>query len=318
MTRRLAVNVPLVGLDLRASCELARRAETLGYTDVWTPETSGCDAFSVASAVGVVTQTVRIGIAVVPVYTRPPALLAMSALAAQQASAGRFCLGLGASSPAIVERWMGARLERPVERIRETVEVVRAALAGEKVKIAGSTVAVDGFKLEQPAPAPVPIFIGALGPRMLQLAAEVADGVALYLASEEGVRLAAKAAPGKEIVERIICCPGEDPDEIRPVIRWLFAPYVAVPAYNHFLARQGFEAEAGAVARAWESGDRDAAREAVSDRLIDAMVVMGPAESCKERLESFREAGLNTPILMFFSPKGPEAFGRALEEMAPA
>jgi probable F420-dependent oxidoreductase len=314
---RLGFSIPLLSHDLRETCELARRAEELGYSDAWAAETSGPDGFSVASAVGVSTTTLRIGIAIAPVYTRPPALIAMSALAAQQACAGRFVLGLGASSEVIVSGWMGSLYDRPVVRVRETVESVRRALAGEKVRYDGETVAVRGFKLDQPPSTPIPVYLAALGPRMLELADEIADGVALFLASEEGVRIAAKAAPGKEIVERIVCVPNEPEEAVRDTFRRSFAPYLAVPGYNRFVAAQGFEAEAEGVRRAWASGDRKGALDAVSDRLIDGMLISGPADRCKERLESFRDAGLTTPILFFLSSRGPEAIVEGLTAMAP-
>jgi probable F420-dependent oxidoreductase len=314
---RLGFSIPLTNHDLRESCELARRAEALGSTAAWAAETSGPDGFSTASAVGVSTTTLRIGIAIAPVFTRPPALIAMSALAAQEACAGRFVLGLGASSEVIVSRWMGESYEKPVERVRETVEVVRRALSGEKVRYEGETLEVGGFKLDETPGIPVPIYLAALGPRMLELASEVGDGVALFLASEEGVRIAAKAAPGKEIVERIVCVPNEPEEEVRGAFRWMFAPYLAVPGYNRFVAAQGFEAEAEGVRTAWASGDRKGALAAVSDRLVDAMLVSGPAGRCKERLESFRDAGLSTPILFFLSSRGPRAIVEAMEAMAP-
>ena len=102
----------MLPFDVRKSCDLVRHAEAIGYTDAWSAESNGPDAFSVASAAGIATETIRIGTAIVPVFTRPPALIAMSTLAAQQACGGRFCLGLGASSQTIVERWMGEELRR--------------------------------------------------------------------------------------------------------------------------------------------------------------------------------------------------------------
>ena len=318
MDRRLGLTIPLQSYDLRESCEIARKAEQLGYTDVWTAEVSGPDGLAAATAVGIATETVRIGCAIAPAFSRPPALTAMGALAAQQASGGRFCLGLGPSTPTIVEGWMGVPYQRPVVRIRETIEVVRAALAGEKVSFDGSTVRSHGFRLEQPAPTEVPIYLAALGPKMMQLASEVADGIALFFTAEAGVRLAREAAPDLDLVARIMCCPNEPVEDIRNFARWFLAPYVAAEGYNRFVARQGFEDEAAAVGAAWRSGDRDAAREAMSDRLIDAVVLTGPAERCKERIEELRAAGLGTPILMLMSFQGGrEGLARAVEDMAP-
>ena len=317
MPDRMGFTAPLLAHSVRDSCEVARVAEDKGYTDCWSAETSGPDGFSVASAIGIATTSIRTGIAVAPVYTRPPALMAMSALAAHEASAGRFCLGLGCSSPVIVEGWMGQKFENPVGRVRETVEAVRSAVAGEKVNRPDDAVPTRGFKLDPTPASPLPIYIAALGPKMLSLAAELADGVALYLASEEGVRIARRAVGDKEIVERILCCPDEPEDEVRAFMRWLIAPYLAVPAYNRYLAAQGFEDEAAALAKLWADGDRAGARDTLPDRVIDALVIMGPAGACKERIQSFRDAGLDTPIMMFVSTGGRDAVTRAFEAMAP-
>lgn len=315
---RLGFTAPVFGFDVRATAHLARDLEEIGYSDCWSAETSGPDGFSVASAVGVMTQKMRLGVAIAPVYTRPPALMAMSALAAYQASEGRFCLGLGASSPVIVEGWMGETLEKPVARMRETVDAVRAAFAGEKVDVEGTTFRVKGFRLEGAPKQQLPIFLAALGPQMMTLTNEIADGIVLYLASEEGVRIATRACPDKEVAERIMVCPDEDEEQVRAAVRWMMTPYVAVPAYNRFIAAQGFEDEAGQVADAWKNNERDKARDAISDRLIDALVIMGPAGKCQERLESFRAAGLTTPILAPFSLTGdPSRVKAALEALAP-
>ena len=314
---RLGFTAPVFGFDVRATCELARHAEQIGYTDCWSAETAGPDGFSVTAAVGIATESLRLGVAIAPVFSRPPALTAMSALAVHQASGGRFCLGLGASSPVIVEGWMGQKLDRPLTRMRETVEVVRTAFAGEKVDMDGKTVKVKGFRLEDAPKEQIPIFLAALGPKMMTLTNEIADGILLYLASEEGVRMAAKACPDKEVAERILCCPDEDVEQVRPAVRWMLTPYIAVPAYNRFIAAQGYEDEARQVAEAWANRERDKARDAVSDRLIDELVLMGPAGAIKERLESFRAAGLTTPILAPFSITGdPERVKAALDALA--
>jgi probable F420-dependent oxidoreductase len=302
-------------MDVRASLALAREAEGIGYTDVWTAETSGPDGLAVATAVGAVTEHLQIGCAVVPAYTRPPALIAMGALAAHQASGGRFSLGIGASSPVIVERWMGIPFEQPLTRVRETLEAVRSALTGEKVVYDGESVTLKGFKLD--TAADVPIYLAALGPRMMELAADAADGIALFLAAEEGVRMARKAAPEASIVERIICCPDEPEETVRDAARWLLTPYLAVPAYNRFIAAQGFEEEAASVAKLWGEGDRAGALAAVSDRLVDALVLMGPAEKCRERIDSYREAGLDIPVMMFFSTQGEQGTVNAFRRLSP-
>jgi len=316
MENRLGYSPPLLGTTVRGSAELAREAEDLGYTDAWTAETSGPDAFSVAAAVAVTTTSMRIGCAIVPIYSRPPALIAMSALAVQQAAEGRFCLGLGVSSPVIVGGWMGQRYEKPLTRMRETVEIVKKALAGEKVSYDGETVRVAGFRLDG-APIEVPIYLAALGPKMLALAESEAEGVALYLATEEGIRIARKHVPNKELVLRIMCIPDEPVDEVRNFVRWLTAPYLGVEGYNNYIAAQGYEDVAKKLADAWKSGDRDAARNAIPDELIDKLALIGPADACKERLQELRDAGLDTPVFLFLSTQGPAAVQKAFRAMAP-
>ena len=316
MDRRLGLTVPPLGMDVRATADLAAEAESLGYTDLWAAEVSGTDGLAVATAVGIKTSTARIGVAITPVYSRPPALLAMGAAAAQQASGGRFALGIGASTPTIVENWMGQPFERPVGRMRETMDFLRRAWAGEKVSHEG-TFSAQGFRLEAPLEKTVPIFLAALGPQMLKLAADSADGVVLFATSEEGVRLAGAAVPGKELVARLIVVPGGDAAQVHPFAQWMLAPYIAAPGYNPWIARQGFEEEANAIAGAWNSGDRTAAREAVSERLIEALVLYGDAGRINERLDSFRDAGLSTPVLMLISQEGPEALRTAVKNLAP-
>ncbi|MFP5351364.1 MAG: LLM class F420-dependent oxidoreductase [Actinomycetota bacterium] len=316
MGERLGVTVPLPGFSVRGACELARRAEELGYTDAWSSEVSGPDGFSVASAVGATTDALRIGCAIAPAFSRPPALMAMSALAASQASDGRFVMGLGASTPTIVENWMGIPFDRPLTRMRETIEVVKQALAGEKVTYEGETVKLNGFRLEG-APAEVPIFLAALGPKMMELANSETAGIVLYAATEQGVRLAKKSAPDVELAARLICIPDQPTDEVREFGRFLLTPYVAADGYNSWIARQGFEDEARSVRTAWDARDRKAAVAAMSDRLVDALVITGPAAACKERISAFREAGLDTPILLFIAQGGPDQARQMMESMAP-
>jgi hypothetical protein len=115
-----------------------------------------------------------------------------------------------------------------------------------------------------------------------------------------------------------MCCPDEPVDEVRNFVRWLMTPYLAVPAYNRFIAAQGYEDVAGNLSSLWNDGDRDAAREAIPDELVDKLVLLGPSAECKERLASFRAAGLSTPILAFISTKGAEVVEKAFRAMAPA
>src|SRR5712692_5003886 len=146
--------------------EFARRAEELGYVDAWSSEASNVDAFSPLAAVACVTREMRLGTAIVPVFTRPPALMAMSAATVQQISGGRLVLGLGLSTPTIVEKWMDVKYRKPVTRMRETVAALRQAFTRNKVVMEGQTVRINGFRLDMPLDTPPPIYIAAQGSKM--------------------------------------------------------------------------------------------------------------------------------------------------------
>ena len=148
MTTRLGLTPPIEVTGFRRAVELCARAEQLGYTDVWSAEVGATDAFSPLAAIAVKTDRVRLGTALVPVFTRPPALTAMSAAGLQQLSGGRFVLGVGTSSPAIIDLWMGLEFDGRVKRIEEYVEVLREALSGKKIDYEGETVRVEAFRLQ--------------------------------------------------------------------------------------------------------------------------------------------------------------------------
>jgi len=285
------------------------RAEELGYTDVWSAELGAVDAFSPLAAVAVRTSTIRLGTALVPVFTGPAALVAMSAAGIQNLSGGRFVLGIGASSPAIVGGWMGVPFADPVRRVEEYVDLLRDMLAGRKVEHEGRTASSHGFHLQVGVDRPVPIHVGALGPRMCRLAGRVADGVLFFLMTPDGVRRAlehvavgareAGRDPGE--IEAFIRLPLalEEPEElVRFMARRLLTGYAIVPAYNASLARQGFAEEAGAIAGAWSAGERDRATAAFTDEMLEGTCIIGDAAACRTRLEEYRDAGITTPVLM--------------------
>src|SRR3990170_3532082 len=170
--QRWGLTFPLDGVPLPAHREVLREAEALGYTDAWTLEVDGLDAFVPVALAADWTERLRLGTAIANVFTRGPALLAQTAAAVAEVAPGRFCLGIGASSPAIVESWNGVELRRPLERVRETVAFLRAAFAGERA--ASEALGVRGFRLGRRFGEPPPIFVAALRRRMLALAGEVA------------------------------------------------------------------------------------------------------------------------------------------------
>ena len=167
---RLAITLPVPFASAPECVELARRAETeWGYDAIWLAETGGAESFALAAAIAHATERITLGTAIVPVFNRTPAVLAMAAGTVAQLSGGRFILGLGSSSHAMIERWNGVRFERPLTRVRETVEVVRAALSGAKTDFQGATLQSRGFRLGCLPERPVPIYLAALREKMLRL-----------------------------------------------------------------------------------------------------------------------------------------------------
>jgi probable F420-dependent oxidoreductase len=225
-----------------------------------------------------------------------------------QLAAGRVVLGIGASSETIVDAWGGVPFSRPLNRIRETVGVLRSMLAGERVTFEGRTIRTRGFRLVSPPPRPVPIYLAALMPPMLELAGEIADGVILNFMPVEavprmlghvrrGAERAGRDASQLEIVSRFQTIVTDDVAAARGAIRHMMGPYFATSVYNRFVAWCGFPDEAAAILAGWQAKDRARNLAAVTDEMIDRIAVIGPAAHCRERLHAFAEAGVTTPMV---------------------
>jgi probable F420-dependent oxidoreductase len=323
---KLALSLPVPG-DVAACLDWARRAEDLGYESIWIAETGGPDPFVLAGAAAQVTKRVRIGLAVSPVYIRTPATIAAASGTVSQLAPGRFILGLGASSHAIVENWHGIPFAKPLTRVRETVAVVRGMLAGQKVALDGRTLRTHGFRLMVPPAASVPIYIGALRPAMLELAGEIGDGVAINLLPVEalaptrrhlaaGARRAGKDPAQLEIVCRQQVVVSDDKAGARDLFRSALTGYFATPVYNRYAAWYGFAEEAALIAEGFRTGDRQLTRRGMSDRLIDAVAIFGSLEECRERLAAYAAAGVDTTAISVLS-FDPAVFKRVIEGFAP-
>lgn len=330
---RLGLTIGLEGASLGDAVALCRDAEALGYTDIWSAEVGGADAIASLAAVAATTHRPRLGTAIIPVYTRPPALIAMGAATLQDLSGGRFVLGLGTSSSIIVEQWMGGSFVAPLLRLREYVEVLREILAGKKATFEGETVSLTNFRLQHDPRASVPIYLAALGRDACRLAGSVADGVIFFLKTPDGVRQALEwvaegaRSAGREpndldCVIRLPVALDEDPETLRFVARRMIATYAQVDVYNRSLTLQGFARQATGISSSWKEGDRDAATQAVDDEMIDALFVSGDSAECTSRLQAFRDAGVKTPVLLPFSVAGdPKAradgMRATVEKLAP-
>ena len=309
---RLGITIPLDGFQNRHFVELVQHAEKLGFADAWSYETLAGDAFTPVAAAAAVTERIRLGTAIVPVFTRPAALIALSAAAVQQFSGGRFVLGVGISTPTIVEQWMGVPYELPLTRLRETVAALRAAFSGQKVTTSGKAVRINGFRLGTPPETPPPIYVGAQGELMLRTAGEIGDGAIVnYITPEtfprmlneirQGAHKAGKNADSLDIACRILVAVDDEQEVVRENLRRELTGYLTVPQYNRFFQWIGYGDEARNALEAWNAGDRRKALSLVPDYMLDSIFVFGTAGQIVQRLRDYEQAGITTTALQFTS-----------------
>ncbi|HET9125540.1 MAG TPA: LLM class flavin-dependent oxidoreductase [Solirubrobacteraceae bacterium] len=320
---RWGLTVPFTGVPLADHPELYRRAEALGYDDLWSGETpNGADGFTTLSMAIPVTERMRLATGIVNPFTRGPAVLAQTAATLQEASGGRFVLGLGASSNIIVERFNGLEFRRPLSKVREAVERLRPVLSVPAEKGYG------GLRLERPVSTPVPIVLAALRERMLGLAGELADGAFtnfLPLSGLPQVRAAhraGEAAAGRpegstELVCRFFIIPGDasDPSGPAAIARGMFSAYGSVPVYAAFFRWLGWAERLDPMVAAYEAGDRAHAMELAPEELIREIFLFGAVEEIRERLQAFVEGGISTAVLTPIC--SPQALGEVMEALAP-
>ena len=305
--RRWSLSVPLEGFALAEHADLAREAERLGYRDAWSYESDGLDCFAPLAPIALATQ-LRLGTAIANVFTRGPATLAMSAAGLAELAPGRFILGIGAGSQPIVESWNGGRFALPATRVREMTQVLRAALAGERVVFRGKALTVDGFRLSRPPARPVPIYVAALRPGMLQVAGEVGDGVILnWLAVEDVPRVVAvvrdaAARAGRdplavEVTARLLLNIDPPGPESDVAVRRHVTAYLNVPVYRAFQDWLGRGAQLAAMWDAWQRGDRKAAVAAVPERVMGDLIVRGSLAEIRAHVQRYLDAGIDTAFL---------------------
>ncbi|MFD6610170.1 LLM class F420-dependent oxidoreductase [Micromonospora chalcea] len=316
------MTVPLGGIPLADHAAVYAALDDAGFTDVWSSEVAGADAFTPLALAAAWSPRLRLGTAITPVFTRGPGLLAMSAAALAEAAPGRFALGVGASSPVLVQDWNAIPFDEPFKRTRDVLRFLRAALRGETVDGAFDTFAVRRFALERPPSVPPPVVLAALRPGMLRLAAAEADGVILnWLAAEDVPTALAEVGerrPGFEVAARIFVCPTEDAAYARALGRRMITGYLTVPAYAAFHRWLGREDSLGPMWQAWAAGDRRGASAAVPDEVVDALVLHGSPEQCAAAVRRYADNGVDVPVLAVLpTPEITEGGAAAWMELLP-
>jgi probable F420-dependent oxidoreductase len=311
MSQRWGLTLPLPGLSLAAHEEHVRAAEAAGYTDLWSGETAGPDGFTPLALSAAWTERMRLGTGIVGVFQRGPALLAQEAAALASGSNGRFVLGIGSSSDRIVEGWNGIPFEKPLSKVRETLDFLDVALAGKRT--------TTGFKLEAPPAEPIPVVLAALRGKMLELAMERASGAFTNFLPLGGLPQVAaqleEAPDGFELLCRFFCIPGER-EQVEPLARFMFSSYITVPVYAAFYRWLGYGEQIEPMITAWEAGDRQAAAAAAPWELIEDMFIFGTPEQMHERLNAFVAGGITLPILTPIVT--PDKLAETIAALAPA
>jgi probable F420-dependent oxidoreductase len=301
----------LMGLGPRYAVETAGRAAELGFRSFWTAETTGPEAFALLAAAGSAAPGLDLGTGVLALQLRTPPLAAMAAATLAALDPDRdVLLGVGISSPVVTSRWHGAPYgSQPLGQVREYVALVRECLSGEKVTFAGDHYAVKGFRLGLRLGERRPrIVLGALGPKMLRLAGEVADGVLLnYLPathvawSVEQVRAGEATAgrdPGSCAVHAYVHAGVADRDGALANGRKDLFSYAVVDSYAESFTRAGFGDAVTEVRERHAAGDREGALASVSEEMVDAIDVVGDADLVRDTVRAYAAAGVDNPVLM--------------------
>ena len=293
--------------------EYARLAEDNGFHSVWLAESWGLEATALLSFIGAQTKRVKLGTAIINVFSRTPALLSMTSVTLNDLYDGRFILGLGSSTKALVEGWHGMKFEHPVPRIRDTVHIVRELMAGREVTYTGSVHSVQGYRIRvKPRCAPPPIYLAALGPEAFRATAEIADGWLPYLLPLRGLaesvatmrddsERAGRPRNAVQIAPLVLTAVADTRDEGRAAAREHIALYMGAmgPHYRNFVAGFGFKREVEAIRGAWAAKQHAEARAAVTDEMVDEIAIAGTPGECRARLADVRAAGADLPILFF-------------------
>jgi alkanesulfonate monooxygenase SsuD/methylene tetrahydromethanopterin reductase-like flavin-dependent oxidoreductase (luciferase family) len=313
------------GLQPGEIVECVKLAEEAGYESAWMAEGHGGDQFSILTACAAATERILLGTSISSVFVRTAPTIAMAAATVDLYSQGRFILGLGSSHKVQVEPEHGLTFGRPVQRMRECVDIVRVLLRDGEVSYRGEIYDIDNFKLWfEPYRKELPIYAAAVFPRMLEVCGEIAQGALLVWTTVEyskaaaehvaaGARRAGRDPSDVDVATMIPCAVSDDKDRARDSMRMAIASYVGrFPRYRRLMAEAGYADELEEVRRAWQEGDVPRSLALVPRGLIDSVTLVGAAEECRASLDAYRAAGIDLPII-FPNTSGPQAKAEAME-----
>ena len=299
-------------LPMDAIPELARLAEAHGFDCAWGGEANNKDPTVMLSAIAAVTTRLKVGSAIYHILGRTPATLALQAAGLDELSGGRFLLGIGSSNPTIA-KWHGQILDHPLGRVQEYVEIVRAAMGGEKLNYQGKYFTAQNFKMAfKPSGRKMPIYLAAFGSQMTQLAGRITDGVLINMANPTEIRRiadevrAGAVAAGKdpaqmEIICKIRCSIAPNYDVAREALSHALTYYALADYYRDLLGRMGFASEVEAMRVAWKAGGFHSARRLVTDEMFRSLplVAATSAPEVVEQMKPYADAGATRIILPY-------------------
>jgi coenzyme F420-dependent oxidoreductase len=287
--------------DVEDTLKQASLADKLGYERVWLPENWGRNSIALLTAIAERTNRIGVGTSIVNTFSRTPALLGQTAITMQELTPRKFRLGIGPSSPLLIERWHGVDYDRPLRRMREYVEIIKAVGTGEVVDYEGEYFDLSTFRYRNDPPMEPPaVDVTAMGPKSTELAGRFADGWHCLMHTPEGVaERAIDLERGAELGSRdpnqirtmllLNCCALEDGDRARSLVRDRITFYLGGMGtyYRDALARQGYKELANSIHEAWQNNDRDRASALVEENILDSLAAGGTPEQVRPTVEKF-------------------------------
>jgi probable F420-dependent oxidoreductase len=318
---RPGMTVPLPG-PLHSHRDKLSELADLGFTDIWSAEADGADAFTPLAMAAAWEPRLRLGTAIVPAYTRSPACFAQSVATMADAAPGRFAIGVGSSSNVIVERWNGVPFVEPYKKVRDIVRFLHDSLSGEKIAKSYDTFEIQGFKLGIRPEVKPKILVAGLREGMLRLAGREADGAIInWLSPDDVTRVAAvvnSQGDDKEIVARIFVCPSENADAVRAAGKFAIAAYLNVPVYAAFHEWLGRGDLLADMWSNWKAGDRKAALASIPDQVVDDIIVHGSAAECRAKIQAYFDNGVTTSSLAILPLDPALDYWEAVRSLAPS
>jgi alkanesulfonate monooxygenase SsuD/methylene tetrahydromethanopterin reductase-like flavin-dependent oxidoreductase (luciferase family) len=296
------------GKSLDRALDRVKLADGLGFDSTYVTHIGGRDSLTTLVAYASVTEKIRLGTGVVPIFSRTPATMAQTVATIDEFSGGRMVLGLGISHRVTVENWHGQKIEKPVTQMRDYAQAVRAILSGETPP--DSEYFPTKFQFMGYSARPdLPIYFAALSPNMLRLTGEIADGVMLWLccpsyirdtvipAVREGLEAAGRPEDEFDVVAAVPIALSEDPESARATFRQDLIPYASLPFYRAMLEASGFGDELAVFDTGMAEGDVEKAKAGLSDRMLDEIAGIGTKDDVLAAVRRYQDAGVHSPCV---------------------